>query len=232
MRGKRSRTAVLLLSAGLFGLAVATTAAAATLSGSVSIPDGFTPPAPDTGAAPFYWEEWNGFLEPSPRRLDPRRDIAVVLVGEGDAPPNHFELSGGSLLPQVLVASPGSDIQITNTDGCAHELYSDDIDGLTALSTAPGNARSFEAPALGHYRIRDRLYAHVDGYLHVITGLVARAEPDASGRFTFDDVEPGTYTVKVFYKEREVASSEVEVGTTAITIDPMALQLAAEEAEE
>jgi hypothetical protein len=38
--------------------------------------------------------------------------------------------------------------------------------------------------------------------------------------------------VKVFYKEREVASSEVEVGTTAITIDPMALQLAAEEAEE
>ncbi len=229
MRGKRSRTAVALLSGGLFGLALATTAAAATLSGSVSVPDDFTPPTPASGPAPYYWEEWNGFLEPRPRRLDPTRDIAVVLVGEGEAPPNTFELAGGSLLPAVLVASPGSDIQIDNTDGCAHELYSDDIDGFTALSTAPGNARTFAAPALGHYQIRDRLYGHVDGHLHVINGLVARAEPDGSGRFSFGDVEPGTYTVKVFYGEREVASSEVEVGATPVTIDPMALQLAAPE---
>ncbi len=229
MRGKRSRTAVVLLSGGLLALALASTALAASLSGSVSIPDDYTPPSPEGGPAPFYWEEWNGFLEPKPKRLDPRRDIAVVLVGDGgEAPPNNFELSGGSLLPAVLVASPGSDIQIRNTDGCAHELYSDDIEGLTALSTAPGNARSFAAPALGHYHIRDRIYGQVDGHLHVITNLVARAEPDGSGRFSFDDVEPGTYTVKVFFGDREVASSEVEVGATPVTIDPMRLNLAAE----
>jgi len=231
MRGKRSHQVVAVLSGALLGLALATTAAATTITGSVTVPPNYTPPSPEAGAAPFYWQEWNGFLEPRPRRLDPRRDIAIVLVGTGEAPPNEFNLSGGDLLPSVLVASPGSDVRIQNTDGCAHELYSDDIEGLSALSTAPGNARSFAAPANGHYQLRDRLYGHVDGHLHVISNLVARATPDGAGRYSFEGVEPGTYTVKVFHGEREISSTEVEIATTPVTIDPITLQLAAAEEE-
>jgi hypothetical protein len=229
MRGKRSHHLLIMLFGGLVGLALATTAGAASLAGSVSIPPDYVPPSPEGGPAPSSWEEWNGFLEPRPRRLDPQRDLAIVLVGEGEAPPNHFAFSGGALLPSVLVASPGADVRVQNTDACAHELYSDDIEGLSALSTAPGNARSFAAPGPGHYHLRDRLYGHVDGHLHVIANLVARAEPDGAGRFTFEDVAPGEYTVKVFHGEREVASTAVEIGSSAVTIDPITLQLTAEE---
>lgn len=212
---------------GIALLGLATTAMAGAVSGSLELPSELPAAARDEHP-PYYWEEWNGFLDSKPRRVDAPRDVAVVLLGQGPGPANEFKIFGGDLMPTTMVARTGADIRIVNTDGCAHELYSDDIEGLTALSTAPGNARSFPAPAPGSYVIRDRVYGHVEGHLHVVGNLVARAVPDESGRYTFGEIAPGTYTVKVFYGAREVGSKEVEVTSSSLTVDPIRLNLAAE----
>ncbi len=227
--GSRSpRVLTAAVAGSLLALCLGTTALAGPLNGSVTIPSDYTPPGRAEDAPPdHYWEEWNGFLDPRPRRIDTAREIAVVLTGDGDGPPNAFLLAGGSLLPSTLVARAGADIRIENTDGCTHELFSSEIEGLTPLSTAPGNARSFAAPAPGHYTIRDRIYPHVTGHLHVLADLVARATLEPSGRYSFDDVAAGTYTLKVFFGERELASQSVEVASSALTVDPIALNPAA-----
>jgi hypothetical protein len=210
---------------GMALLGLGTTAMAGAVSGSLELPAEL-PAAAREEHPPFYWEEWNGFLDPKPRRIDATRDVAVVLLGEGPGAPNEFKLLGGDLMPSTMVARGGADIRIVNTDGCTHELYSDDVEGLTPLSTAPGNARSFAAPAPGSYVIRDRLYGHIEGHLHVVQNLVARAVPDATGRFTFGEIAPGTYTVKAFYGAREVGAREIEVTSSPLTVDPIRLNLA------
>jgi hypothetical protein len=224
----RSRVFVLCIAGSLLGAGLATTAIAGPVSGSLTIPSEYRPPEVEGARPDHYWEEWNGFLDPRPRRLDAPRELSVVLTGQGDGPSNDFAFVGGDLQPATLVARAGADVRIENTDGCTHEIFSDDIEGLTPLSTAPGNARSFAAPAPGHYTIRDRLYAHVTAHLHVLPDLVARGSIDSGGRYSFADVEPGTYTLKVFFGERELASQSVEVGGGALTVDPIALNLSAE----
>jgi hypothetical protein len=192
------------------------TAAAVPVTGTLQIPRDL---APQAGAgrdqpASYYWQERNGFLDTQDERVDPQREMAVVLVGEteGDRPDSSIKLWGGDFLPSTVVVQAGSQLHIQNTDACAHELFSDDLAEFAPLQTAPGNARSHPMPAdAGHHVIRDRVYPHIVGHLHVVTDLAARASVGADGRFRFEDVPPGTYTLKVYFRENEVGSREIEV---------------------
>src|SRR5215468_5637192 len=100
-------------------LALAATAYATDVRGSVRVPDGYVPDPPADARKPFYVEEWNGFLPARPRRLDVRRQVAVVLLGP---PPtnadNHatVQFRGGSLLPSTIVVRPDTILRFQNTD--------------------------------------------------------------------------------------------------------------------
>lgn len=219
------------LVAGGAALLIVATAAAVPIRGSVQVPRDSRPPQraedlPD----PFYWEEWNGVLDPRSQRLDAQRQLSVVLLGDTDAPrpESAVKLRGGAFMPSTMVVQAGSTLRIENTDGCAHELFSETLEGFGPLQTAPGNARTASLPQEpGHHVIRDRLYPHVVGHVHVVANLVARAQLADDGKYEFDDVAPGhTYTVKVFFEDREVHSQEVEV-TQGISLDPVSLNLSA-----
>ncbi len=220
----RARLAVI---AGLAALAVATTALAADVRGKLTIPSDFghAPAAPAQGQ--YEWKVWNGVLDPLPDRVDPRRAFAPVLIGDapGPGPDSTFALQGGDLLPSTMVARAGSTLRIDNTDLCSHELYSPHLPGLTPLQTAPNNGRTLKLTKVGHYVIEDRLYPHVHGDLHVITKLVARGTVASDGSFSFHDVPPGTYTLKVFYGARAIASRPgVEVTENRdVTLDPIGI---------
>jgi hypothetical protein len=212
------------------------TAVAVDITGRLAVPrDMSPPPDPTNGPASFYWEEANGFLEARDRRIDFRRDAAVVLTGtlaEGERPASEFRIQGGALMPSTMVAQQGTQLRIINSDACAHELYAEGLEGFTPLPTPPGDARTLALPAPGSYPVRDRIYSHVKGHLHVIADLVARGEMiDGAGGFRFRNVPPGNYTLKVFYGDREVGSRPVEVEDTRELVieEPVTINLSASE---
>lgn len=161
-----------------------------------------------------YWEEWNGVLDPRAPRLDAQRELAVVLTGsgapsEGEQPP--YRLHNGSLSPSTIVARAGTAIQIRNEDGVAYELFAEGLSDFGPIQTAPGNGRPVTIPEPGNWPVRDRVHAHVQGHLHALPDLVARAFVEANGAYTFRGVAAGTYQLHVFHGPREIHSQEVVV---------------------
>lgn len=178
--------------------------------------------ASDAPQPHYYWDEWNGFLAPHTPRANAAESFAVALIGSGSAPPSGCEirLRGGSFEHETLIAGTGSRIPITNSDGFEYQLF--EQGGLfTATPTSPGHARRLDAVAAeGHFLIRDRLYPHVLGHLHVVANLVACADLAPNGSYRFSDVPPGEYTVQVFFRGRRVAEQSVRIGDDReVTLD-------------
>jgi len=180
----------------------------------------------ESPAGAFQWEIENGVKEVAADRVDAKRELAVVLLGEGKPVlPEHMEIafSGGGLLPSTIVARPGATILFVNQDEIAHELFAEGKEGFAAEATSPRGRRSVALKSAGVLELRDQLMPHLSGVIHVIPNLIAVASPDGSGQFTFPEIEPGKYTLKVLHGKNEIASQEVEVGTKGLAIDPIAL---------
>ena len=209
-------------------VALVGSAAATDVRGSIRVPDDYLPqPSRDAEERAFYWEEWNGFLDPRPRRVDLRREITIGLIGAAapaDLQPAVVRLSGGSLSPATIVVAPGTTIRIENRDDFPHELLAPGLDGFSNEVTSSNQARAIRITRPGAWPIRDRLVPHVRGHLHVVQNLVATAQPDADGRFIVRGVTPGTYTMKVYHLDREVTSQPVEVPESReLALDPITL---------
>ncbi|MCA9581710.1 MAG: hypothetical protein KC416_07935 [Myxococcales bacterium] len=114
-------------------------------------------------------------------------------------------------MPSTIVVREGQTLTIENTDPFSHKLYSSEVEGFTPLQTAPGNSRSVKFPKAGVFSIRDASHAFVRGTVHVLPDVSAHAEVSSSGRFRFADVPNGSYTLKVFFRDRLVASQPVQV---------------------
>ncbi len=202
-------------------------ALAGDVKGLLRAPEGYVPTPGADERKPFYWEEWNGFLDPRPRRVDMRRDVAVVLLGPpqvGAESHAAVTLTGGSLSPATIVVRPDTIVRIENRDDFAHELFAVGLDGFSAEATSSGQARTVRVTQPGNWLIRDRQVAHVRGHLHVIADLSAVATVEASGEYKFTNVAPGQYTVKVLHGPNEVASATAQVvDTRELVIDPLVL---------
>ena len=187
------------------------------------MPSGSPPPAAEENQ--FYWKVWNGVVDPRTPRLDPSRELAVVLTGEGVEEPIgcNYAIRGGGLQPATLVVKAGSALRIENRDGCSHELQSEGIPDFAPLATAPGNARAINVPAGGPYEITDRLYAHVHGTVHPLTDLAACAQVGADGAFVFEGIPNGSYTLKIFRGTEVVHEAPVVVEDAPITVEPIGL---------
>lgn len=177
-------------------------------------------------AGSYNWELENGFKEVRPDRIDGRRELAVVLLGDGNGPDAarvEVAFSGGGLLPSTIAVRTGTTLMIRNDDEIAHELFAAGLTGLSAEPTTARGRRSVSLKTAGSWPLRDRLVPHLSGHLHVLPDLVAVASIDASGQFTFSDVPPGKYTLKVFRGERVLVSTPVELATRSLTLDPITL---------
>jgi hypothetical protein len=203
-------------------LAASATALAGPLRGTVRLPAPTAAEPPET--PPYYWNVWNGLVDPADERTDARRELAVVLTG-GELPEPvgcDFAISGGDFLPKTMAVRPGQSLRVRNGDGCVHELQSSDLSELVPLGTTPGNTRSVTIPAGGPYTITDRLYGHVSGVVHAVDGLAACGRVNRDGSFVFEGVPVGTYTLKVLRGATEIHSASVTITDAETTLEPIA----------
>lgn len=226
--GRRTRAVLATLVLTLAAL-TAGTALAVEVRGALRVASDFgaTPPVPpEELRRDRYWDEWNGFLEPRTRRFDPGGELAVVLTGEGSfaAEQPGFALANGALRPATIVERAGANLRIENTDPVTHQLFAEGLEDFGPTPTSPGLARQQVVGTAGSWPLRDQLYAHVTGHLHVLPDLVARATVQADGTFLFRNVPGGTYTLKVFHRDREVHSAQVTVpADRELVVDPIAI---------
>jgi len=220
-------TACLAATALLCTWPLSSTALAVDVKGMLRAPEGYLPAPAADERKPYYWEEWNGFLDPRPRRVDMRRELAVVLLGPPQAGAENrasIQLVGGSLSPSTIVVRPDTILRIENKDDFAHELFAEGLDGFSAEATSSGQARTVRVTQPGSWPIRDRQVAHVRGHLHVIANVSALATIEANGEYKFVNVAPGQYTIKVFHGAGEVATATAQVvESRELVIDPLML---------
>jgi plastocyanin len=203
----------------IIGLAAwASTASAATVRGSVMLP-----PEPRAADRDAHWRVENGVLPIGPRVPDPRLDVIVVLEGAPNAkaqlPNMTMALHGLRLDPRVVAIPVGGTIEFKNDDRVPHTLFVEKATTLMPPTPTPaGQSRAQKFYAAGEYRIRDEEYPHVDGTILVVqTPYVVRL--DEKGNFKLD-VPEGKYTLKVFWRDKWVATQPLEVTgrTSEVTV--------------
>jgi hypothetical protein len=179
----------------------------------------------DSDQKDHYWRVWNGAL-PERRDDGDHDDVLAILTGKFTGPPIGctFRFRGGALDPSTLAARTGTQVRVENRDAFTHELSVERLPGFTPLEAGPGKARVIAVPAGGPWALSDRIYGHVDGYLHSIRELVACATVMPNGRFRFDDVPPGPYSLRILRGSEQVAVRRVIVpAEKTLQVDPMTI---------
>jgi len=166
----------------------------------------------DSSQQDYYWKVWNGAL-PERQVNGSHDDVLAVLTGKFTGPPIgcKFGFRGGGLDPSTIAARSGMTVRVENRDAFTHELSVHGLPGFTPLESGPGKARAIPVPAGGPWKLGDRIYGHVDGHLHSMRELVACATVSASGRFRFDKVPPGPYSLRILRGSKQVAIRRVTV---------------------
>jgi hypothetical protein len=210
----------------LAAVCLAAASAAAQVSGKLVL-GAYKPAPPPASKRPAYnWELENGFKEVRPDRLDARRELAVVLLGGGEAKGlDRVEVtfSGGGLMPSTIVCRSGATLLVRNDDEVAHELFAQGLQGFSAEAISPRGRRSVSLQSPGAWPLGDKLFPHVRGELLVLPDLQAVASVDADGQFTFKDVAPGKYVLKVFHGAEELSAQQVELGSRPLSVSPITL---------
>ena len=219
-----SVVALLGLGVGLSALAVEPSAHATDVKGSVRAEQAPKRGSVDAVRAP-YWQEWNGFIEPRKAGVDYAREVSVVLIGaQANRDAITVLISNGALLPSTIVAQHGVPLRIRNQDDFTHKLAASGLKGFEAMETSSGQSRELPMLQTGDFVISDQLAPYLKGHLHILPKLTAVAQPQPDGSFVFKDVNPGSYTLKVFRGAFEMSSSEIEVkDTRELTVPPISV---------
>ncbi|MDB4990310.1 MAG: hypothetical protein JWN04_5488 [Myxococcaceae bacterium] len=216
----------LLSSSSLLTALLPSLASAGDVRGSVRTNEEVKAKAIEAVRAP-YWQEWNGFIDPKKPTVDFAREVSAVLIGPvASKDAITVSLKDGTLTPSTIVVQIGTTLRIRNDDDFSHELFVEGLKGFDPVEQSSGSTRTIVMEQTGAFVLRDKLASYVRGNMHVLAKLTQVANPSPGGDFSFKDVPPGNYTVKVFRADQEVSSAEVEVGSKDLELDaiPVALK--------
>lgn len=202
-----------LVTAGLSfaALAAATSiAAAGSVAGKIELPPGELE-TPSLGRA--FLPRLENPHAPV-RTVDPRPSMVVVLepaAGVELPPPKAttvtWELLGDSFARPLMAARLGSPVELRNSGWGAPVLIAHGQPALLAKKPFnPTDRVAIEPKQAGLIDLVDETTPHLRGRALIIDrGLFAF--PDAAGRFTFDDVPAGDWTLRVYYAPPNIAMS-------------------------
>jgi hypothetical protein len=158
-----------------------------------------------------------------PRALDPLPDIVVVL--DGATPPEEdrkpagapvrYTIIGESFEVPLLPVVVGSVVEIRNAGRGAPRLYSPGQPDLVPTDPiGPRGERKTKKiePAHRTFELRDRESVHLSGRIVAFPHrYIALVGPD--GTFSIRDVAPGSWKIRIWYRDgwAEMAEETVEV---------------------
>ena len=194
-------------------LSAAPAAAAGTVKGSVKLPEG----ARSTRLHHGYWRLENGNV-PVQNSGGAKAETIVILenVKGAKAPPARtvtIELGGLDARPRLVIAGPGSVIELKNTGKVRHELSTPETPKAMPLETLmPGAMRRARFDGVGGFVIRDREYPHI-----MISVIIADnpyfSALDEKGTFSIANVPEGKATLKVWTRGKWAAEQEIDTGS-------------------
>lgn len=191
--------------------ALLATAQAAPLKGQLKLPASAAPGLPRPLG---YWLLPNDVLEVQPPLADLRTRMVVTLegreiIGQSLVKPT-IRIEDMRAIPAVLPVSPQAKVVIENKDPVEHKLEAVERKWFPGQSLAPRASATIPFATPGSYTFRCSLYPHLRATVLVI-GAPVYVLPDANGSFTFPEIRPGTYTLKVWYREKWIHSQELTV---------------------
>ena len=129
---------------------------------------------------------------------------------------------GQTFGPEVLLVRTGQPVEFRNSDDTLHNVHVDhDETREPAFNVAipTGGTYTYSFKHDGFYRVGCDIHPSMAATIFsATTPFVTLAEPD--GRFTFDDVPPGAWTVTVFSAGKRL-QREVDVrgGVASVTVE-------------
>jgi hypothetical protein len=194
-------------------LSAAPAAAAGTVKGSVKLPEG----ARSTRLYHGYWRLENGNV-PVQNAGGAKAETVVILenVKAAKAPPARtvtIELGGLDARPRLVIAGPGSVIELKNTGKVRHELSTPETPKVMPLETLmPGAMRRQRFDGIGGFVIRDREYPHIMISVIIVDSPYFSAL-DEKGSFSIANVPEGKANLKVWTRGRWAAEQEIDTGS-------------------
>ena len=121
--------------------------------------------------------------------------------------------------PRVQVAKPNAIVRTTSRDAVLHTTQAQSENGRTIFNVAlpvPGITISKPIGAAGTVRLTCNTHPWMRGW--VIVTDDASAISGADGRFSIDNVPPGTYEVRVWHESLKGAPQKITVTAGAATL--------------
>jgi plastocyanin len=144
--------------------------------------------------------------------------VVVVKGAPGAIKPASvtFDQKDCDYVPHVLAFPAGSTVAIFNSDGILHTVHALRGEHTVFDKAQPGFKKKISAavPKSGVIRILCDDHGWMEGWWYV-TDTPYYAVSDAAGKFTINDVPPGTWTLEVWQEKLGTLERKVEVRTGA-----------------
>jgi hypothetical protein len=152
------------------------------------------------------------------RPFDPRPECFVFLdggpAGEDAAKPQtgvQLKVGVAAFSPALLPVVIGSDVTIKNVSRTTHPIFSPSTEGVLDSETpigAGGDRKATVKEPFKAVRLVSRDAPHLEGRIVAVpTKYFARL--DRAGAFKIDDVPPGKWTVKIWYRDGWLPTTQV-----------------------
>ncbi len=170
-----------------------------------------------------YWLLPNEWLDLQPPNHNPTMSMIIVVEGNGTS--SHcnpikpiIRLEDGRFNPLILPIAPNTPIKFENVESTMNLIES--LDGTvlppTRIDSHSSVEHTFTVP--GTYRIHSAETPHMLGTVLVIPSACF-AMPDITGAFTISDLKPGTYTLRVWHREKWIHQQLLKVkGKTIVVV--------------
>ncbi len=153
------------------------------------------------------------------RPIDVAHQVVIVLEGDEKpvSPPQvMWDLVGESFARPVVAAPAGAEVIIRNASKVPRTLVIKENPKLIEPGPLnPTATKSFRATDVGKsYTVGDKDAPHLIGRV-VIVNTQFVAYPDSSGHFEIDNIPPGNYKVKIWYRDNWLARPDDSIDVTA-----------------